>query len=354
MKILITGICGFTGYTLARALQEFSWVSSLSGVDNLSRPGSQVHYDLLPEQGIPVDREDIRNKSYFDALDAVDWVIDAAAQPSVLAGVDGKTDSFELVQHNLLGTIHLLEYCKRVGAGFTLLSTSRVYSLAALETIPVLERGGAFTPEAASFPRGFSEQGIAENFSTQAPVSLYGATKLASEAMALEYGEAFQFPVWINRCGVLAGAHQFGHPTQGIFSFWLHSWLQEKPLKYIGFSGSGYQVRDCLHPRDLLPVLEKQIRDASEDAPKIINLSGGISNAMSLKQLSQWCSDRWKPGEVEAEPRPRKYDLPWMVLDSSLAKEYWGFQPEYSLNQILEEIADFAERHPEWLSLSNP
>lgn len=354
MNIFITGICGFTGYTLARALQKVPWVSSLSGVDNLSRPGSQVHFELLKKQGVSVDREDIRNKTYFDSLEGADWVIDAAAQPSVLAGVDGKMDSFELVQHNLLGTIHQLEYCKRVNSGFTLLSTSRVYSLAALEKIPVVERGEAFVPEGASFPDGFSEQGIAENFSTQAPVSLYGATKLASEAMALEYGEAFEFPVWINRCGVLAGAHQFGHPTQGIFSFWLHSWLREKPLKYIGFSGSGYQVRDCLHPKDLLPVLEKQMRNASEGAPKIINLSGGQTNAMSLKQLSQWCSDRWKPGKVDAETLPRQYDLPWIVLDSSLAKEHWGFQPEYSLTQILEEIADFAERHPEWLSLSNP
>ncbi|MFN9294352.1 MAG: hypothetical protein ACK6EB_40235, partial [Planctomyces sp.] len=56
-----------------------------------------------------------------------------------------------------------------------------------------------------AWPVGFSEQGISEEYSTVAPVSLYGATKLASEALALEYGCTFDFPVWINRCGVLAG-----------------------------------------------------------------------------------------------------------------------------------------------------
>ena len=36
--------------------------------------------------------------------------------------------------------------------------------------------------------------------------------------LILEYGECFGFPVWINRCGVLAGAGQFGKADQGIFS----------------------------------------------------------------------------------------------------------------------------------------
>ena len=53
-----------------------------------------------------------------------------------------------------------------------------------------------------------SERGIAEEFSTASPVSLYGSTKLASEVLATEYGAAFGFPVRINRCGVLAGAGQ--------------------------------------------------------------------------------------------------------------------------------------------------
>src|SRR6185312_13208555 len=97
--------------------------------------------------------------------------------------------------------------------------------------------------------------GVAENFSTQAPVSLYGSAKLASELLSLEYGEAFGFPVFVNRCGVLAGAGQFGKADQGIFSFWIHSWKSKRPLKYIGFGGQGHQVRDCLHPRDLTTLL---------------------------------------------------------------------------------------------------
>src|SRR5438309_7783281 len=96
-----------------------------------------------------------------------------------------------------------------------------------------------------------SPAGVTGRFSTAAPISLYGATKLASEIMALEYGAAFNFPVWITRCGVLAGAGQFGTPDQGIFSFWINAHLRRKPLRFIGFGGKGHQSRDAFHPRDL-------------------------------------------------------------------------------------------------------
>ena len=67
----------------------------------------------------------------------------------------------------------------------------------------------------------------------------------------MEYAAGFQVPVWINRCGVLAGAGQFGTAEQGIFSYWLHAHSARRPLRYLGFGGHGYQVRDALHPRDL-------------------------------------------------------------------------------------------------------
>ncbi len=115
----------------------------------------------------------------------------------MLAGVDGKASSRQLVEHNLLGTLQLLEACKRWGAGFVLLSTSRVYSIPPLAQLAVEVCEGAFkpTPEALAASPGISADGVSEIFSTAAPVSLYGATKLASEALALEYGEAFGFPV---------------------------------------------------------------------------------------------------------------------------------------------------------------
>jgi CDP-paratose 2-epimerase len=292
----------------------------------------------------------------LEGLPPVDFVIDAAANPSVLAGVDGRTSSRQLVEHNLSGTINLLEFCKQHHAGFILLSTSRVYAIAPLAGLSVEAVQGAYRPAADTLlPPGLSLAGEAEGFSTTAPVSLYGATKLASEALALEYGATFELPVFINRCGVLAGAGQFGRADQGIFAYWINCHLRRRPLNYLGFDGRGHQVRDCLHPRDLVPVLRRQLAApplASED--RVVNLAGGADSARSLRQLTAWCDERFGAHAVGSHPQPRPFDIPWMVLDAGKARRLWDWTPVTPTEAILQEIAAHAEAHPHWLDLSAP
>jgi CDP-paratose 2-epimerase len=190
---------------------------------------------------------------------------------------------------------------------------------------------------------------VNEDFSTEPPLSLYGSSKRASELLACEYGDAFSLPVVINRCGVLAGAGQFGRIDQGIFSYWIHSWHAQRPLRYIGFDGSGHQVRDCLHARDLLPLIARQMQNPGADKPKIINVSGGIEQSASLRQLSAWCEQRFGSRPVAAEKETRPFDVPWLVLDSSLAGRVWSWKPETPLEAVWTEIALHAEKNPQWL-----
>ena len=356
MKILISGVCGFVGSTLARTLLQSGRGHQIYGFDNFIRPGSETNRAELKTLGVKLFHGDLRAASDLETLPACDWVLDAAANPSVLAGVDGKTSTRQLIEHNLGGTVNLLEYCKQHRAGFVLLSTSRVYSIAPLATLPVEAVHGAFRVAAGpALPPGVSAAGVDESFATLAPISLYGSTKLASEALALEYGETFGLPVFINRCGVLAGAGQFGRPDQGIFTYWLNSHLQRRPLKYIGFGGHGYQVRDCLHPRDLAPLLEKQFAaPALPAADRIANFSGGTASAMSLRQLTEWCDARFGPHPVSADPAPRPFDIPWIVLDHAKATRLWHWQPRISTPAILDEIAAHARAHPGWLDISAP
>jgi len=353
MRILITGMCGFVGSTLTRAWVQSRAGHTLYGLDNLIRPGSQTNRQVLYRLGVTMFHRDIRLASDFESLPAVDWVIDAAANPSVLAGVDGRTSSRQLVEHNLVGTLNMLEYCRTHKAGFILLSTSRVYSIAQLARVRVEAAGGAFRPVLDEPIPGLSDHGVAEGFSTDAPRSLYGASKLASEQLALEYGSAFEFPVWINRCGVLAGAGQFGRPDQGIFSYWIHSWAARRPLAYIGFDGMGHQVRDCLHPRDLVSLIDCQMTTNPAGKLPVVNLSGGTASACSLRQLSEWCTQRFGPHAVSVEAKQRSFDIPWIVLDSRLARQEWDWSPTTPREAILEEIAAHAEANPDWLDVSH-
>ncbi len=351
MTILITGICGFVGSSLALWLRKQAGVDRVVGLDSLMRPGSERNVAVLRDAGVDVVRGDVRCATDFEALPKADWVIDAAANPSVLAGLSADSGSRQLLEHNLLGSINVLEYCRRHGAGFILLSTSRVYSIQALAALPLAVRNGAFVLDGSqTLPEGVSPRGVNERFTTRAPISLYGSTKLASEILALEYGNAFGFPVWIDRCGVMAGAGQFGTAEQGIFSYWINAYAVRQPLRYIGFDGRGSQSRDALHPSDLASLLWKQMQCRESPPTRLFTVGGGT--VMSLNQLSAWCTQRLGEHVVAADPRPRPFDIPWLAMDSSLAERTFGWRAEVSLEMILNEILDHARSNPGWLDLA--
>jgi CDP-paratose 2-epimerase len=356
MNILVTGGCGFVGSAICRGL-----LARISGVritvlDNLRRTGAETNRDPLAALGVAIVHGDVRLQSDIDALGPFDWLIDAAAEPSVLAGTvagaaaGSATTPRQLVEHNLLGTVNLLEAAARWQAGVVILSTSRVYSIPALAALPLVEQdcetGPAFVLDPTqSSPPAVSPAGITEAFSTAAPVSLYGATKLASEVLALEYAHRYGTPCMIDRCGVMAGGGQFGRSDQGIFSWWIRQWLAGKPLAYIGFGGRGLQVRDCLHPDDLVTLLAAQL-ESPPPAPEIFNVSGGSASATSLAQLSQWCHEHLGPYSgaqpIAAAAETRPFDLPWVVLDHAAVTSRYGWQPHRSPADIFTGIASLA------------
>ena len=357
MKILVTGGCGFVGAAVCRRFLTARAGLAVTVLDSLRRRGAETNVADLEARGVRVVHGDVRVAADIDALGPFDWVIDAAAEPSVLAGTaaGGQTGRRQLVDHNLVGTVNLLEAAARWQAGMILLSTSRVYSIPTLAGLPLAERSGrgggaAFDLDATHpLPPGVSPAGISEGCSSASPVSLYGATKLAAEILALEYAHAAGTPLVIDRLGVMAGAGQFGRADQGIFSWWIHRWAARRPLSWIGFGGRGLQVRDCLHPDDLADLLLSQLAAARGREPELVNVSGGSVSGTSLAELSAWCAERLGPHDVGVSHESRPYDLPWVVLDHAAATSRHGWKPARSVEQIFEEIADHAQRHPGWL-----
>ena len=353
MRILVTGVCGFVGSMLAEFLLERIEGIRVAGIDNLMRPGAETNRARLQRMGVQFIHADLRAASDLAALPPADWVIDAAANPSALAGLGAAGSSRRLFEHNLAALGNVLEFCKQHRAGLLLLSSSRVYSIAALAAIPLQTRDQAFGLDLSEqLPCGLSPCGIGASFSTAHPVSLYGATKLASEVMALEYGSAFGFPVWITRCGVLAGAGQFGTPDQGIFAFWVNAHSRRRPLRYIGFNGKGYQTRDAFHPRDLAALLIAQMNATRADGQRVYTAGGGSDNVMSLAQLTTWCDERFGRHAPGIELQPRPYDIPWIAMDNRDAGRDFDWSVKTALPAILEEIATHAENHPDWLDVS--
>ena len=124
-------------------------------------------------------------------------------------------------------------------------------------------------------------------------------------------------------------------------------------MKYLGFGGTGHQVRDAVHPNDLADLLLRQIEQPQLSSGKTWNIGGGAANAMSLAQLSRWCADRFGKHDVQPDGTPRPFDVPWMVMDNQKVEQAFGWQPKTSLSDILSGIADHHRQNPNWLELSN-
>ncbi len=345
MKILITGACGFVGSSIAESLLKTHEGLHLTGIDNLSRKGSETNVPRLKKLGVEFIQGDIRYMEDLDRLPAADWVIDCAANPSVLAGFNQDSGPEEVVGHNLIGTLRVLEFCRKRKAGLILLSTSRVYSTAHLNSLPLKISGSRFELDwQKNDLLGAGQHGINENFPAVPPLSLYGATKLASEIMALEYGNAFSFPVWINRCSVLGGPGQFGKADQGILSYWIYQFVLDRPLCYIGYGGKGFQIRDFFHPHDLEPLISKQLREPLDSKkPRVLNFGGGLERSLSLAELTAWCEKRsGVKKQITADSKNRMFDVPYYISDTRSAAEIWNWKPSVSLEEIFNQTWDWA------------
>jgi CDP-paratose 2-epimerase len=341
MKILITGGCGFVGSNLAVLFKQNYTDSEIYCLDNLSRRGSEINLQKVLTAGGQFIHGDVRIKSDFDRIPRVDIVIDAAAEPSVLAGkVSGELEN--LIDTNLNGTINTLYFAKKHQAAIVFLSTSRVYPYDTLAKANLVAAPKRFNLSNDQAFVGLSEQGVAENYPLEGLRSLYGATKLASEYLIQEFAYNFGLPAIINRCGVLSGPFQMGKIDQGVIVLWMAKHFWKGRLGYIGYGGLGQQARDVLHVRDLFRLVQWQIANLGLLKGQIYNVGGGLANTVSLSELTDLCSQITGNNiEIESSLENRPGDLPIYVTDNRKITDFSGWKPEINLSTLLNEVHEW-------------
>jgi CDP-paratose 2-epimerase len=339
-EILITGGAGFAGSTLAIRMKGEFPSARVTAFDNLHRRGSELNLSRLAEAGVQFAHGDVRSPDDLASVPPPELMIDCSAEPSAQAGYGGSPGY--LIHTNLTGCVHLLELARRSKSRFIFLSTSRVYPFPVLNRLYAREDPTRYTLLDDQSVPGASGQGIAEQFPLEGPRSLYGMTKLASELMVEEYADAYGLPAIIDRFGLLSGPWQMAKSDQGVIALWAAAHYFRKPLSYIGFGGSGKQVRDALHVDDFCDLVVEQARHFDRYAGGRFNAGGGLANSLSLRETTEVCEEvTGNRIEIASVTENRPADVRSYVTDFRALSAIGGWQPRRSARVIVADICSW-------------
>ena len=281
-KILVTGSSGLVGSEVCIyfAQQEFA----IHGIDNNQRsvffgPQGDTRWNQkrLSEEIKNFNHHelDIRNRQgILDVIEQIrpDVIVHTAAQPSHDRAAAIPFDDFDT---NAVGTLNLLEAARQFApeAPFINMSTNKVYGDAPNKIkLKELETRWDYDDD-------YYENGIAETFTIdQSKHSLFGASKVASDVMAQEYGRYFNMPICCLRGGCLTGPNHSGVELHGFLSYLVKCNLEGKKYSVYGYKGK--QVRDNIHSHDIAKFMHAFI-----EAPRsgeVYNLGGGKNNTCSI------------------------------------------------------------------------
>jgi len=112
-----------------------------------------------------------------------------------------------------------------------------------------------------------------------------------------------------------------------------------RDLRYIGFQGTGKQVRDFLHIADLADLVLVQLRDMDAYRGRVFNVGGGVGCSLSLRECTEFCREITGHAiPIAAVPESRPADVRVYVTDHSAVSGIGGWQPRHDARRTLTEI----------------
>jgi UDP-glucose 4-epimerase len=302
-RILVTGGAGFIGsYLVDRLIEQGNIVTVF---DNLSSGKIALIEKHIENPDFTLIKGDLLDHKEIEiACGDIDFVFHVAANPDVRLGASDTKVHFD---QNILATYNLLEAMRKNGVkkiAFT--STSTIYGEA--HTMP--------TPE---------------NYGPLIPISLYGASKLACEALITSYSHTFDMQAWIFRFANIVGYRS----THGIIVDFIRK-LQENPAQ-MEILGDGKQEKSYLHIFECVNAILFAIEKSKEDV-NIFNI--GSEDTISATKIGEMIVEEMRLSGVRfvytGGNRGWKGDVPRMRLDIEELKAI-GWKPVYTSERSVRE-----------------
>ncbi|BEP30199.1 dTDP-glucose 4,6-dehydratase [Helicovermis profundi] len=310
MNILITGGAGFIGRNLVKKLVKTE--NSITVIDDFSNGSIENIKEFMSLSNFSFFEMGIEDKKYINTifdLKKFDICFHLAARINVQDSIDDPYDTFN---SDVVGTMNVLEGCRKNNTKFVFMSTCMVYEKAT------------------------NESGISENHRTK-PASPYAGSKIASENLALSYYYTYNLPVAIIRPFNTYGPYQKSNGEGGVVSIFID---RVKKMQDIDIYGDGLQTRDLLYVDDCVDfIISAGFSDKSNG--EIIN--AGLGEDISINDLADMISG----GKVNINHikhiHPQS-EIMKLKCDSKKAKELLNWKPKFALHEGINSMK-------EWINL---
>jgi len=340
MKVIITGSSGLIG---SEAVMWFDGQGhSVLGIDN------NMRRDFFGEKGdtswmlkrlkertrgfthVPTDIRDRPAMLKLFAEWRPDLVIHCAAQPSHDLAALRPLDDFDV---NAVGTLNLLEATRQSvpQSVFILMSTNKVYGDAP-NYLPLVEKETRYD---YADPEDYN--GVKETLSIdQCLHSVFGASKVAADVMAQEYGRYFGLRTGVFRGGCLTGPSHSGVELHGFLNYLVKCAKAGETYTVIGYKGK--QVRDQIHSYDVIQALWTFAQNPRPG--EVYNLGGGRANSGSVQEcISKLEALLGRKLQTRYQEQNRKGDHICYISDlTKFQTHYPEWRLTRSLDHILEEL----------------
>ncbi|MDQ4123388.1 MAG: NAD-dependent epimerase/dehydratase family protein [Acidobacteriota bacterium] len=264
-------------------------------------------------------------------------VIHTAAQPSHDWAAKEPLTDFTV---NATGTLILLEAVREFcpDAPFIFTSTNKVYGDTP-NSLPLVEKEMRWEIDESHL---FFERGIDESMTIDSSKhSVFGASKVAADVMAQEYGRYFGIKTGIFRGGCLTGPAHSGAMLHGFLAYLIKCVVTGKHYTIFGYKGK--QVRDNIHSNDLVQAFWHFYQNPR--AGEVYNIGGSRhSNCSVLEaiEIAQEASGRELSFSISEQAR--EGDHIWWISDvSKFQQHYPDWHYEYDLKTIIGEIVAATE-----------
>jgi UDP-glucose 4-epimerase len=304
-KILVTGGAGFIGSHLVDRFIEKG--SRLTVFDNMSSGKMEFIEDHLENPDFTLIKGDLLDQEAIEkACRGIDFICHVAANPDVRLGA---SDTRIHLDQNILATYNLLEAMRKNSIkkiAFT--STSTVYGEASIIPTP-------------------------EDYGPLIPISLYGASKLACEALITSYSHTFDMQAWIFRFANIVGPRS----THGITVDFIKK--LRKNANLLEILGDGKQEKSYLHVSECVDAILFLIENSKEKV-NIFNI--GSEDTISATEIGKAVIEEMGLSNVEftytGGNRGWKGDVPRMRLGIEKMKSL-GWKPIYTSERSVRETA---------------